>query len=117
MIRWICSSVADSCIATIIRNATSCWLLTSWLMHTGKLDAASQEPSVIHLGIQFGFVFQTRGFRSNFVPLNLPHNIHDAFIDVQKIVIGQGTTIDTAHVVKNRLLPVWLVDGHACVTF
>src|SRR5580693_1088796 len=115
---WICSSVADSCIATIIgKRWPSVVGRQSWFSNDQRLT--TKCPSVIHLCIQFciaGTLGTSRFWRDLFL-LNLAHDIHNALVDAQQIAIRQRPRIHSPHVVEHGPLTIRLVDGHANATF
>src|SRR5919108_140878 len=87
MICWICSSVAVSCIATIM----FVWLLAFgfWLLAFGFWLSVAQQliALVIYLRIQFCFPrvrrcrFGCQRLGSDLLLLDLTHDVHDALID------------------------------------
>src|SRR6266852_2909681 len=119
---WICSSLADSCMATIMvvvsrqslvvnrKPPLSVWLTTN--------DQRLTASSIIHLRVQLRI---TRALccwlGSDLFLLNLAHDIHDAFVNAQQVTIRQRALIHLAHIAEYGLLTIRLVDGHTDVPF
>jgi hypothetical protein len=76
--------------------------------------------SVVHFRIQAPYHPQPRCsglLRRDFFLLNLAHDVHDAFVDMQsrsRSGNGPGFALRT---LSNTALTIWLIDGHTNAPF
>src|SRR5260370_16757583 len=80
---WICSSLADSCIATIIIS----------------------QFSVVHFNIEFRLALGRFCFGLNFFFLQRAHHVNNALKNMLQLMPGQRPAIQGAPILKNLLLP------------
>src|SRR5690349_4356818 len=101
---WICSSVAASCMATI-------------MVSLSRADARRRvrpKASVVHIRIEFGIGPRRVSFGagSNLFLLNLAHDVHDALVNAPEVGGGQRPGVCLLDIFEDGLLAVRLVDGH-----
>src|SRR5207302_6617651 len=56
------------------------------------------------------------GFGLNFFFLNVAHHVNDALENMVQLSVRQRSATYRAHILKNLLLAVRLVDGHLSIT-
>src|SRR6202021_2832970 len=78
---WICSSVADSCIATIIEIGLS---LVASLGCANDQRLTTSDCSVVHLRIQFRFTGRLCCLGRDLFLLDLAHDVHNAFVNAKQ---------------------------------
>ena len=69
-------------------------------------------PLVFQVPVEFGFS-ASRRFLDNFVLLNIPHDVHDSFIDLHQVTMLQRASVLLSHLLQHDALAVRFVDGHA----
>src|SRR5713101_2991117 len=134
---WICSSLADSCMATIISSsrfsvavlrysvpgtqfilglemAISNYTITQFRSYT--IIQWPNDPMtqflIVHFNIELCFALGCGGLGLNFFFLQRAHDVNNALKNVLQLMIGQRPTIEGTHILKNFLFPFRLVDGY-----
>src|SRR5215467_7143241 len=145
---WICSSVACSCIATIIgfseipnprslrvrdpypllnlKILFSLYRLSPKVSCHNRAPSSSQRTlsvgisgrkSVVHFHVEFSMLVAGFSFRRNLIFLNVAHYVDDPLIYRAQFAVGKRPAIDAQYILKNPLLALRLIDGHAGVPF
>src|SRR5512142_1135120 len=105
---WTWVSSAPCCIATIIENSSSQRFAFRFRVSCSR---AESEPIPLIIGFGFQLVLLTRRrFGRDLFPLDLAHNVNQAFVDLEQEAVRQGPAVRAAHVGEDGFLALGLVD-------
>src|SRR6185437_13285711 len=113
-----CSSVAASCMATIMvlcAGPVSRVTLQTSLCSDHPINGITRSPdgsSIVYFHIKLCFPVGDLLLRHNLHLLNIPHHVNNAFKYLAQFTVRKRPAVGLPDILKDDFFPVRLIDGH-----